>query len=54
VLSSGDGGVFPKGIVVGTVESVTAQKHEHFKTALIRPAVEPRSLEEVLVVVERP
>lgn len=54
VLSSGDGGVFPKGIIVGTVESVTTQSHEHFKTALIRPAVEPRSLEEVLVVVERP
>lgn len=52
VLSSGDGGVFPAGLVVGTVLSIGDAEHEHFRSAVVRPAVEPRSLEEVLVVAD--
>lgn len=52
VVSSGQGGVFPKGLRVGSVASVDTPKHYHFKKAMVRPAVEFRSVEELLVVVK--
>lgn len=51
VISSGEGIVFPKGILVGHVIAVEAGEHMHFKRATVRPAVSFRSLEEVLIVI---
>lgn len=53
IVSSGDGGVFPKGIPVGTIERIEVDDHSHFQTALVRPAVVFRSVEEALVVLAR-
>lgn len=53
VVSSGDGGVFPKGIPVGTIERVELDDHSHFQTAVVRPAVIFRGVEEALVVLAR-
>lgn len=50
VISSGEGGVFPKGLLIGYIQSVESSPHNHFKSALVRPAAEMRMVEEVLVV----
>lgn len=49
VVTSGMGGVFPKGLVVGTVESVDRQEFGLFQTIVITPSVDFSHLEEVLV-----
>lgn len=53
VVSSGEGGIFPKGVLVGHVVSVESGEDGHFKAAVVAPAVQFRSVEEVLVAVER-
>lgn len=53
IVSSGDGGVFPKGVPVGTIERIEVDDHSHFQTATVRPAVVFRSVEEALVVSTR-
>ncbi len=53
VVSSGEGRIFPKGILVGHVVSVEPPGEGHFRSAVVAPAVEFRSVEEVLVAVER-
>lgn len=54
VMTSGDGGLFPKGLPVGAIVSVTDDPQSHFKRALVRPAVQFRSLEEAFVVTGAP
>ena len=49
VLTSGIDGIFPKGFLIGTVESVE-KSGTAYKSILIRPAVDFASLEQVLVV----
>lgn len=49
VVTSGIDGIFPKGFVIGSVESVD-KSGGAYKQITIRPAVDFRSLEEVLVV----
>ena len=49
-FSSGDGGVFPKGIPIGTVSKVERSKGSLFQYAVITPAAELGRLEMVLVV----
>ena len=53
VITSGVGGVYPKGIRVGTVTSVKADREELLHTARVRPAVDFGRLEQVFVVLER-
>jgi rod shape-determining protein MreC len=53
VISSGQGGVFPKGIRIGTIVRIRNDAARHFQTADVRPSVEFRSLEEAFVVVNR-
>ena len=53
VVSSGEGGIFPKGVLVGHIVSVETGQEGHFKSAVVAPAVQFRSVEEVLVAVER-
>ena len=47
---SGLGGLFPKGIVLGTVEEVRTESHGISKYALIRPAVDLAKVNHVLVI----
>jgi rod shape-determining protein MreC len=49
VVTSGIDGIFPKGAVIGTVESVE-KAGGAYKRIVVRPAVDFSSLEEVLVV----
>ena len=53
VITSGVGGVYPKGIRVGTVVSVKADREELLHTARVRPAVDFGRLEQVFVVLQR-
>jgi rod shape-determining protein MreC len=50
VLSSGLGGVFPKGLPLGVVEEVATERAGVFKVVRVRPTVDYGSLEEVMVV----
>ena len=50
VLTSGLGGVLPRGLVVGQVAEVVRQDFALFQEAIIRPALDYRQVELVLVV----
>jgi rod shape-determining protein MreC len=49
VVASGVDGIYPKGFVIGTVESSEKGRELH-RDITVRPAVDFSSLEEVLVV----
>lgn len=49
VLTSGAGGIFPKGLLIGTVERVTRAPGLPGRVASVRPAVELRKVEEVAI-----
>jgi rod shape-determining protein MreC len=51
VVTSGMGGVFPKGLVVGYVRSVNLEQFGLFQTVEVEPAVDFSHLEEVLVLI---
>jgi rod shape-determining protein MreC len=50
VVTSGLGGEFPKGLVLGQVESVSEQANELFQTARLKPAISFRDVEIVFVI----
>ena len=50
VITSGLGGVFPKGIRVGTLEPAALSESGLYKTARLKPAVDLNRLEEVFVI----
>jgi rod shape-determining protein MreC len=50
VLTSGMDGVYPKGLLVGTVERIGSASVSLFKTVELRPAVDLSRIEEVLIV----
>lgn len=50
VLTSGLGGLFPKGIVIGEVTEVDQSTDDMERTALIKPAVDFMKLEEVMII----
>lgn len=52
VITSGLGGVFPKGVPIGRVENVVEVPGELFNDVEIRPSVDFGKLEEVLVVLK--
>lgn len=49
VLTSGLGGLMPKGLVIGQVTEVDQKEYETFQTATVRPAVDLSRLELALV-----
>jgi len=49
VLSSGLGGVFPRGLVIGTVSKVVRKKQGLFQEITLAPSSDLSNLEEVLV-----
>lgn len=53
VVTSGMGGVFPKGLVVGEVKSVNRREFGLFQAIEVIPAVDFSHLEEVLVLLRR-
>lgn len=54
VVTSGLGGVFPKGLPVGTISNVSKKPGEFFKHVEVTPSVDFSKLEEVLVVLRPP
>jgi len=53
VVTSGLGGVFPKGLPLGTVTKVEERAGELFKEVEMRPAVDFSRLEEVLIILKK-
>jgi len=54
VVSSGFDGVYPKGLLIGTVTAVNFQGSDFFKDVKIAPAVDFDKIEEVLVILKQP
>jgi len=52
ILTSGIGGVYPKGLVIGTVTEVGESKYELSGYAVIKPGVDVRELEDVFVITD--
>ena len=50
IISSGLGGIFPKGLVIGTVQEVVDDQNSLVKSAVIEPRVKFNRLEELFVV----
>ncbi len=53
IVTSGMGGVFPKGLVIGTVTQVTKREADLYQEALVKPNADLMRLEEVFVIVKR-
>jgi rod shape-determining protein MreC len=53
VITSGLDGVYPKGLLIGTVDSVSEDGAQLIRTATIRPAVDFGRLEQVFVMLRR-
>lgn len=54
VISSGLAGVFPKGLLLGTVADIEKKEASLFQRVLVKPILDVTRLEEVLVIVKRP
>ncbi|MCL5986605.1 MAG: rod shape-determining protein MreC [Actinobacteria bacterium] len=54
VVTSGFGGVFPKGILIGEVEDVQDKPYLFYKQVSIKPFVNFSNIEEVLVITNAP
>ena len=54
VVTSGLSGFFPKGILLGYVKSAEQNPGELFQSILVVPAVDFSTLEEVMVILDRP
>ncbi|MGQ0549808.1 MAG: rod shape-determining protein MreC [Armatimonadota bacterium] len=52
IVTSGQAGVFPRGLPVGTVASVTREQSAFHLEAVVRPAVPLDQLEDVLILIE--
>ena len=52
IVSSGYGGVYPKGMVIGTVEQVDVDAEGGTQSAQIRPAADFSHMEEVFVITD--
>ncbi len=53
LITSGRGGVYPKGLVIGRVESVERKPYGLFQEAELLPAVDVEVIEEAFVLLER-
>ena len=54
IVTSGLDGIFPRGLLVGTIKGVTGEGPGMFLNVSISPAVEFRNLEQVLVITAMP
>ena len=53
ITTSGLGGIYPKGILIGTVDSVVNTKNEVDKYATIKTATDFNTLSEILVITSK-
>ena len=53
VLASGLDGVYPKGVLIGTVLTTETRDPELFQRVTVQPSVDFRRLEEVMVLCEK-
>ncbi len=54
VITSAVGGLLPRGLILGQIESVTYLESDLFQRAVVRPAIDFRRLETVLVITDFP
>jgi rod shape-determining protein MreC len=54
VVTSGLSGIFPKGLLVGTINRVYRERHELFQSADIEPVVDFNQVEWVFVMLRDP
>lgn len=54
IITSAAGGLLPRGLILGQVESVTYLESDLFQRAAVRPAIDFRRLETVLVITDFP
>ncbi len=54
VITSGIGGVYPKGLPIGEVSEVKREPNALYQSIRVQPASDPSGLEEVLVIVGAP
>jgi rod shape-determining protein MreC len=54
VITSGIGGIFPKGLKIGEVSMVKKGEYGIFQTVAVRPTVNLARIEEVLVLLQQP
>jgi len=54
IITSGAGGIYPKGIVIGEVTSVNYAPSDVYQTIVVRPTARVKHYEEVLVLTGRP
>ena len=50
MITSGMGGVFPKGVIVGEIVSVSKKRYGVFQEAIVKPVVDYGRLEEVYII----
>lgn len=50
IETSGLGGIYPKGLLIGTIIDIKKEAHEISKYAIVKPAVDFKRLEEVLII----
>lgn len=50
VMTSGSGGVFPKNLIVGTLQEVKTETHGKSLYAVIKPAVSVKSVKDVFII----
>lgn len=50
VLTSGIGGVFPKGLIIGSVLEVSSESNELYRSARLKPVDEIHNIERVMVI----
>ena len=53
VITSGMGGVYPKGILIGKVVSVSKKRYGIFQEALVNPTIDFGRLEEVYIITKK-
>ncbi len=50
VVTAGMGGVYPKGLVIGTIESIRVERGGIYKSCIVKPTADFKGLEEVLCI----
>jgi rod shape-determining protein MreC len=54
IITSGLDGIFPRGLLIGTIKGVSGEGPGMFLNVTIAPAVDFRGLEQVLVITQMP
>ena len=52
IITSGIGGIYPKGLIIGTVTQVVESEYDLTSYAIVEPGVDLRGLEDVFVITD--